>query len=487
MYINFAEGTPFWYWYFNGGALAGFGVTVLLASMTMALGNWRAGGIALKTILCAAVVTVMPLGLASMGLRIAITNPPLVAYLSMGGTAVALVFGLTYLIGRTFSKGSNRTPVSMAAPAFNGAKAVSDVTQVRDPKSVKGQETFAGNGQAGLTIGVGAGNAYNVSGNADTAYIGRASANDIVIEDPSVSRKHARVTCENDRYFIEDLGSLNGTRVDGVTAVRSEVTAGSVVKLGKIEVSVGGTANGNRVPGLVNDDREDIRGDETYVGTPVNRQMGWLTVNGGAGAGTMFYLSQGGHTIGRDAANDFVIDDPYASSRHGLIKVDGANVTVFDLGSAGGVKVNETVLTGWPVNPGNTISVGDTRMQVLQVDSPDQFASVVNADETMVDLKNKKTVALVAISGPDAGKSYMISEGDNVIGRNPACQVALSDKAVSRKHALIRFEGSKLTAFNLGGSTTTEVDGMKLDGLNVFNGDLLTIGKTELTFVQAKS
>ena len=117
MYINFAEGTPLWYWYYSGGALAGFGVTVLLASMTMALGNWRAGGIALKTILCAAVVTVMPLGLASMGLRIAITNPQLVAYLSIGGTAVALVFGLTYLIGRTFSKGSNRTPVSMAAPA----------------------------------------------------------------------------------------------------------------------------------------------------------------------------------------------------------------------------------------------------------------------------------------------------------------------------------------------------------------------------------
>ena len=182
-----------------------------------------------------------------------------------------------------------------------------------------------------------------------------------------------------------------------------------------------------------------------------------------------------------------MIDDPYASSRHGLIKVDGANVTVFDLGSAGGVKVNETVLTGRPVNPGNTISVGDTRMQVLRVDSPDQFASVVNADETMVDLKNKKTVALVAIAGPDAGKSYMMNEGDNVIGRNPACQVSLSDKAVSRKHALIRFEGSKLTAFNLGSPATTEVDGMKLDGLKVSNGDMLTIGKTELTFVQAKS
>jgi hypothetical protein len=31
------------------------------------------------------------------------------------------------------------------------------------------------------------------------------------------------------------------------------------------------------------------------------------------------------------------------------------------------------------------------------------------------------------------------------------------------------------------------VDGMKLDGLNVSNEDLLTIGKTELTFVQANS
>ena len=51
----------------------------------------------------------------------------------------------------------------------------------------------------------------------------------------------------------------------------------------------------------------------------------------------------------------------------------------------------------------------------------------------------------------------------------------------------VRFEGSNLTAFNLGSNTTTEVDGMKLDGLNVSNGDLLTIGKTELTFVQAKS
>lgn len=188
-----------------------------------------------------------------------------------------------------------------------------------------------------------------------------------------------------------------------------------------------------------------------------------------------------------NSPNDFVIDNPYASSRHALIKVGSANVTVFDLGSAGGVKVNETVLTGRPVNPGSTISVGDTRMQVLQVDSPDQFASVVNADETIVDLKSKKTVALVAIAGPAAGKSYMISEGDNVIGRNAACQVALSDKAVSRKHALIRFEGSNLTAFNLGSNTTTEVDGMKLVGLNVSNGDLLTIGKTVLTFVQAKS
>lgn len=46
--------------------------------------------------------------------------------------------------------------------------------------------------------------------------IGRASSNDLVLEDTSLSRNHARLTWKDGAAFIEDLGSRNGTLVNGM-------------------------------------------------------------------------------------------------------------------------------------------------------------------------------------------------------------------------------------------------------------------------------
>ncbi len=46
-------------------------------------------------------------------------------------------------------------------------------------------------------------------------FIGRDLANDIVINDPEVSRRHARISSQGNQYIIEDLGSTNGTSVNG--------------------------------------------------------------------------------------------------------------------------------------------------------------------------------------------------------------------------------------------------------------------------------
>jgi pSer/pThr/pTyr-binding forkhead associated (FHA) protein len=46
--------------------------------------------------------------------------------------------------------------------------------------------------------------------------IGRGAENDLVVDDPAVSRLHARVEREAGVYRIVDLGSTNGTAVDGV-------------------------------------------------------------------------------------------------------------------------------------------------------------------------------------------------------------------------------------------------------------------------------
>jgi pSer/pThr/pTyr-binding forkhead associated (FHA) protein len=45
--------------------------------------------------------------------------------------------------------------------------------------------------------------------------VGRAPNADLRLDDPQVSRLHARIEMRDDGVYVEDLGSRNGTRVDG--------------------------------------------------------------------------------------------------------------------------------------------------------------------------------------------------------------------------------------------------------------------------------
>ncbi|MGB5986414.1 MAG: FHA domain-containing protein, partial [Desulfobacterales bacterium] len=49
----------------------------------------------------------------------------------------------------------------------------------------------------------------------EESMVGRDLANDITITDPEVSRRHARFLMRDDNVFIEDLGSTNGTFLNG--------------------------------------------------------------------------------------------------------------------------------------------------------------------------------------------------------------------------------------------------------------------------------
>jgi hypothetical protein len=49
----------------------------------------------------------------------------------------------------------------------------------------------------------------------DSYIIGREAGAEIVIEDPQVSRRHAQLTRQGMSYLIEDIGSTNGTYVNG--------------------------------------------------------------------------------------------------------------------------------------------------------------------------------------------------------------------------------------------------------------------------------
>jgi pSer/pThr/pTyr-binding forkhead associated (FHA) protein len=63
--------------------------------------------------------------------------------------------------------------------------------------------------------------------------IGRRSHNDLVIDNLAVSGDHAVMYKTGDDYFIEDLGSTNGTTVNGQPVKRHVMHAGDIIEIGK--------------------------------------------------------------------------------------------------------------------------------------------------------------------------------------------------------------------------------------------------------------
>src|SRR3954469_25352622 len=68
--------------------------------------------------------------------------------------------------------------------------------------------------------------------------IGREPDNDVVLDDPSVSRHHARITRSEAGFTVQDLGSLNETTVDGRgTAGRPTLLLdGSALTVGDVDL-----------------------------------------------------------------------------------------------------------------------------------------------------------------------------------------------------------------------------------------------------------
>jgi pSer/pThr/pTyr-binding forkhead associated (FHA) protein len=65
--------------------------------------------------------------------------------------------------------------------------------------------------------------------------IGRAPDNMIVIDDPSVSNRHARLELSGDTYRLKDLDSTNGTKVNGVPVTETVLRFEDRIRFGGVE------------------------------------------------------------------------------------------------------------------------------------------------------------------------------------------------------------------------------------------------------------
>lgn len=184
---------------------------------------------------------------------------------------------------------------------------------------------------------------------------------DIALASTMLSRRHAKLTKSGDAITLEDLGSTNGTKKDGVPLAAGErvtLTGGETVSFGGVELRFelpggkGGAAT------------QQFGGNRTAAisAPPSARPFARLL-----GEGVELPLKAGLNTFGRKAGNDLVVADPYVSGKHGTIEVGETEVWVTDTGSTNG-----TVIGGGKIpvdsrvrlEPGEEIVLGSLRLRV---------------------------------------------------------------------------------------------------------------------------
>jgi len=179
---------------------------------------------------------------------------------------------------------------------------------------------------------------------------------DVVLDDPGISRRHAQVTNTNGTLTVEDLGSTNGTKLNG-TALSAPTAAqnGDEITLGgvSLKVSLPGEANKTQV---VNTNKTQA----IPTAPTVQSAIAWLVTGE-----TRHSLEQGINTFGRRDTNTIQLSDPFISGKHGEVEVTADGIYLTDIGSTNG-----TLLNGGPItanqrikmSEGDVIKLGDLEL-----------------------------------------------------------------------------------------------------------------------------
>lgn len=123
-----------------------------------------------------------------------------------------------------------------------------------------------------------------------TITAGRQSANDLVVAEAGVSRKHAEVFEGEDGFYLRDLGSTNGTQVNGkkIPVEPYLLSDGDQIKFGASETPVtfrSPTANTLQITLVDTVVEPDDEIDKTWIGEAVSAPMDVPTLDSDSSAG----------------------------------------------------------------------------------------------------------------------------------------------------------------------------------------------------------
>jgi ABC-type multidrug transport system ATPase subunit/pSer/pThr/pTyr-binding forkhead associated (FHA) protein len=300
-----------------------------------------------------------------------------------------------------------------------------------------------------ITVGPNRGTTYPLTP-AQPVTIGRDASCDLTIEDVMISRQHARIRFQGQHYFVEDLGSSNGTFINGNRLGPNPVplSNGDQIQLGSAAVLVfeaqvspeAPTRIGSAISARSAATIFDAQGVELPDVTPE------LSVTIAGSSSRSYSLVQNRINIGRSADNDIVIDSKIVSRHHAhLERVEGGYMFVPSPDAT-----NPVFLDGYPVYSAQRLQTGN----ILRIGGADPGLMISMA----YSMGPERPATL------DARTIQFGANNRLQIGRDASNDIVLDAPNISRFHAQIERIGQRYRVRDLQSSNGTFVNNQRVEG-----------------------
>ena len=218
--------------------------------------------------------------------------------------------------------------------------------------------------------------------------IGRKTG-ELLLDDPLVSGSHARLLYRDDGWVVQDLGSTNGTMIDGRLVREAQLRPGAELAIGshRLVLFVGLDPEPQRpaqaessadIAWLMDEELVELQASSETTAPPADiidqdlrlppGLQALVEVVAGDDAGQVHRFTRGNITIGRKSG-EVPLSDIEVSRRHAVIEVFGRRMLFLrDLGSTNGTYHNGRRISVARLRTGDTIGIGRSvlKLQIAQ-------------------------------------------------------------------------------------------------------------------------
>ncbi len=212
-----------------------------------------------------------------------------------------------------------------------------------------------------LTYVVGSGGETRSVDVGDSCSIGSLAGCTIVLDASlGVSRRHAQILRIQNGYELADLGSTNGTKVNGDTVKKRKLVSGDLIEIGRAALKFEDGPAAEDEISLEEDASSPAPAAASKAETSASDQC-MIVFAGGDRDGQKVPLDKPRITFGRNAKNVVQLNDAGTSGFHAEIAREGGAYVLRDLGSTNGTLVDGEPVSETALQHGARIRMGATR------------------------------------------------------------------------------------------------------------------------------